>query len=431
MRRMAFPFQPDRRSPRHVELHRDPGPRTRSLPRPVLGVLRTPGGPSRGQRSPRRRDVRPPRGPDLRPEARAELVPARVPARRALRPGGGARPRRLPSGGRGRDRPRARRAGARGRTDRPRPRGARPGPGRPRMVQGRLREGPGRELDRAVPAREAGAVPLGPLLTSEDDGGDSDSGFPDHLIESTPYLARVSAGSCRPRTCFDFTPVATSITRSVCSRVGSTVAPQMIRAVGETFCWTTSAHRSASLIVMSVPPVTLTRTPWAVEIATSRRRELVASLIASSARPSPTAWLSPIPIIATPPPFMIVFTSLKSRFTRPGFVMISVSPLIARIRVSSANRNARFRDIRGTRSRSLSFGIVITVSAVSRSRSSPHSADSIRIFPSPRNGRVTTATVRAPISFASRATYPDPPVPVPPPRPHVMNTMSEPWRAAL
>src|SRR2546426_5117306 len=119
MRRMAFPFQPDRRSPRHVELHRDPGPRTRSLSRPVLGVLRTPGGPSRGQRSPRRRDVRPPRGPDLRPEARAELVPARVPARRALRPGGGARPRRLPSGGRGRDRPRARRAGARGRTDRP------------------------------------------------------------------------------------------------------------------------------------------------------------------------------------------------------------------------------------------------------------------------------------------------------------------------
>src|SRR5213593_4072256 len=72
----------------------------------------------------------------------------------------------------------------------------------------------------------------------------------------------------------------------------------------------------------------------------------MASSIASTARLSPTAWLSPRPIIATPPPFMIVFTSLKSRFTRPGFVMISVSPLIDRIRTSSANLNARFSDCR-------------------------------------------------------------------------------------
>src|SRR3989442_814004 len=132
-----------------------------------------------------------------------------------------------------------------------------------------------------------------------------------------------------------------------------------------TYDWTTSATRSASEIVMSFPPVTLIRTPWAVETSTSRSGELMASSIASTARLSPTAWLSPRPIIATPPPFMIVFTSLKSRFTRPGFVMISVSPLIDRIRTSSANLNARFSDCRGTRSSNLSFGIVMTVSAAS------------------------------------------------------------------
>src|SRR5881296_617295 len=223
-------------------------------------------------------------------------------------------------------------------------------------------------------------------------------------ITSTPTRAFSSDGSRRPTICFDLTPVATSITRSVCSSDASTVAPQMIRAVGETFDWTTSATRSASEIVMSFPPVTLIRTPWAVETSTSRSGELMASSIASTARLSPTAWLSPRPIIATPPPFMIVFTSLKSRFTRPGFVMISVSPLMDRMRTSSANLNARFSDCRGTRSSNLSFGIVMTVSAASRRRSSPHSALSIRSLPSPRNGKVTTAIVSAPISFASRAT---------------------------
>src|SRR5256885_1353025 len=113
-------------------------------------------------------------------------------------------------------------------------------------------------------------------------------------ITSTPTRAFSSDGSRRPTICFDLTPVATSITRSVCSSDASTVAPQMIRAVGETFDWTTSATRSASEIVMSFPPVTLIRTPWAVETSTSRSGELMASSIASTARLSPTAWLSPM-----------------------------------------------------------------------------------------------------------------------------------------
>src|SRR2546428_147705 len=136
--------------------------------------------------------------------------------------------------------------------------------------------------------------------------------------------------------------------------------------------------------------------------------------------------LSPSPIIATPPPFMIVLMSLKSRFTRPGFVMTSVIPLIARIRTSSATLNAAFKARRGTSSRSLSFGITTTVSAKLRSFSKPNSAFSARIAPSARNGKVHIAIVRAPASFASCATTGAPPVPVPPPRPHVMKIMSAP-----
>src|SRR3990172_1570941 len=204
-------------------------------------------------------------------------------------------------------------------------------------------------------------------------------------MASAPARFSPSYPDLRPMICLLLTPVTTSMTRSVCSNAGSRDAPQMIRAFGATRPWTTSAAFSASPIVMSVPPVTLTSTPVAPEMSTSRSGELIASSMASDARVSPTAWDSPMPIIATPPPFMIVFTSLKSRFTSPGFVIVSVSPLIARIRTSSANLNAACRDNRGTSSRSLSLGIVMTVSADSRRRSRPHSAASRRSRPSPRN----------------------------------------------
>src|SRR6266540_1240648 len=137
-------------------------------------------------------------------------------------------------------------------------------------------------------------------------------------------------------------------------------------------------------------------------MSTSISGELIASSIAASERSSRS--LSPSPIIATPPPFMIVLMSLKSRFTSPGFVITSVIPLIARISTSSATLNAAFRARRGTSSRSLSFGITTTVSAKLRSFSRPNSAFSARIAPSARNGKVHIAIVRAPASFASCAT---------------------------
>ena len=55
----------------------------------------------------------------------------------------------------------------------------------------------------------------------------------------------------------------------------------------------------------------------------------------------------------------------------------------------------------------------------------PCSATSRRREPSKENGSVTTPTVSAPFLRAISATVADAPVPVPPPIPAVMNTMSE------
>jgi len=61
----------------------------------------------------------------------------------------------------------------------------------------------------------------------------------------------------------------------------------------------------------------------------------------------------------------------------------------------------------------------------------PFSATCMRRRPSNGNGLVTTATVRMPISFATCATTGAAPVPVPPPMPAVMNTMSAPCSASM
>src|SRR5207249_3684458 len=143
-----------------------------------------------------------------------------------------------------------------------------------------------------------------------------------HRTMSTPPWARTCSPG--PRICLDRTPVRMSMTRSLCSRLGSTAAPQMIRAFGAIRPWTISATFSASATLMSFPPVTFTRAPVAALMSTSIKGELIASSIASSERLSRSD--SPRPIIATPPPFMIVLMSLKSRFTRPGAPPVPVPP---------------------------------------------------------------------------------------------------------
>ena len=80
------------------------------------------------------------------------------------------------------------------------------------------------------------------------------------------------------------------------------------------------------------------------------------------------------------------------------------------------------------------MGIVSSVSTIPRSSWMPASAWRMRRGPSNWNGLVTQATVSAPSSLAIAATTGAAPVPVPPPIPAVMKTMSAPvsvwWRSS-
>ena len=99
---------------------------------------------------------------------------------------------------------------------------------------------------------------------------------------------------------------------------------------------------------------------------------------------------------------------------------------------SSATRNASIIDVcLSSTESSLLFGTTISVSTSSASASMPCSAVWPRREPSKPNGLVTIPTVSAPSSRAMRATTGAPPVPVPPPWPAVMKTMSAPLSSAL
>ena len=67
----------------------------------------------------------------------------------------------------------------------------------------------------------------------------------------------------------------------------------------------------------------------------------------------------------------------------------------------------------------------MSVSTLSFKFMIPSSAVTIRLVPSNRNGFVTTAIVRAPCSFAISAMIGAAPVPVPPPSPQVIKTISQ------
>ena len=132
---------------------------------------------------------------------------------------------------------------------------------------------------------------------------------------------------------------------------------------------------------------------------------------------------------AAPPSDMIAFTSAKSRLIRPGTVISSLMPWMPWRKMSSASPNDSPRDMRlSVNSSRRSFGMTMSVSTCSLSCSIPWAAARERGVPSNWNGRVTTPMVRAPCSLANRATTGAAPVPVPPPMPAVMKTISEPFR---
>ena len=164
--------------------------------------------------------------------------------------------------------------------------------------------------------------------------------------------------------------------------------------------------------------------------ASSSNGDVIASWVASIARFSPRA--KPVPISAMPIPCIIVRTSAKSRLIKPGTVIKSLIPCTAWRSTSSAVLNASVTEaVCATAPNSLSFGMVITVSTDSCSSLRPCSACCRRRRPSKPKGFVTTATVNAPSSVASDATIGAPPVPVPPPRPVVTKTMSDPSRTSI
>ena len=99
--------------------------------------------------------------------------------------------------------------------------------------------------------------------------------------------------------------------------------------------------------------------------------------------------------------------------------------MIAFPNISSACLNAKLRGSCAISSVSnLSLGITITVSAHFLNFSRPILAFRDLLAPSLLNGSVTIAIVNAPLSLANLAITGKEPVPVPPPRPPVRNTIS-------
>ena len=100
-------------------------------------------------------------------------------------------------------------------------------------------------------------------------------------------------------------------------------------------------------------------------------------------------------------------------------------PFIDCLSVSSALANASAKpSFASTTWNNLSFGITINVSTFGYNLLIPFIALVILCLPSNLNGFVTTATVSMPSSLASCAITGAAPVPVPPPIPQVINTMS-------
>ena len=131
-------------------------------------------------------------------------------------------------------------------------------------------------------------------------------------------------------------------------------------------------------------------------------------------------------MIATPPSFNTVFTSLKSRLMIPLKVMISAILFAAIDSVSSAFPKAFITLMSEYTSRRRSLLITSRASTCLLISSTPSRAWSIFLLPSNRKGMVTIPTVRISMSLAVLAMIGAAPVPVPPPIPAVMNAMRHP-----
>ena len=176
----------------------------------------------------------------------------------------------------------------------------------------------------------------------------------------------------------------------------------------------------------SMPAVILTKIPRAPLRLTSSSSGLrIAASAASRARISPRD--SPVPIIAIPISDITVRTSAKSTLIIPGRIIRSAIPCTAPNNTSLADLNASSKLVLlPITDKSFSLGMVINESTCCCNSIIPSSAYCLRFLPSNRKGRVTTATVKIPMSLATSAIIGAAPVPVPPPMPAVIKTISAP-----
>mmetsp|Transcript_3463 Transcript_3463/g.4823 ORF Transcript_3463/g.4823 Transcript_3463/m.4823 type:complete len:313 (-) Transcript_3463:420-1358(-) len=193
----------------------------------------------------------------------------------------------------------------------------------------------------------------------------------------------------------------------------------------------TSLAALISLRPNPVPPTTLKTIRLASLIGKSRRGLLMAATAASAALVFPCPV--PTPMSAVPASFMTARTSAKSTLTNPVLIIISLIPTTPCRSISSATKNASVTGVlSGTILKSLSLLTTINVSTCFLSCSIAASACFIRFRPSKAKGLVTTPTVRQPqSSLEISATMGAAPLPVPPPMPAVMNTISAPEHMCL
>ncbi len=134
------------------------------------------------------------------------------------------------------------------------------------------------------------------------------------------------------------------------------------------------------------------------------------------------------------PAFCITdFASLKSALIYPVWLIKLEILLTPSAKTESTFFIASIKESlspSSTISNNLWLGTTINVSTLSLKAAIPSSAISLRLFPSKSNGLVTTATVNAPIFFATPAMIGAAPVPVPPPIPAVIKTILAPSKSS-
>ena len=122
-------------------------------------------------------------------------------------------------------------------------------------------------------------------------------------------------------------PVATTETLIIPSRLSSIDEPKMIFAFSFTFALINDAASSTSNNAKSKPPLIFNKIDDAPSIEELSSNGLFRAISAAIlARFSPEC--SPVPIMACPLFFIMVFISEKSRFIIPGEVIKSVIPII-------------------------------------------------------------------------------------------------------